>query len=258
MIETLTSHLKDTNEGVPQLGVVNPPSARQNIGATVVLLAASCALSLIVQKYRRGQTQAADDAVRDVVQPARNPALDLAARPVTVLSIPIVLVSATAALVWWLHREGRTEAAYAVAFAPVAAASLGQGFTSFLQQQRNPPDKADAPTGETVEASFPSGHTAGVTAEALSIAYILQNEGLSSAPVLAALIGWPLLVGVTRVYRDRHWASDVLAGWIAGTAVAAAAALLYAGLRTHAAGPAPASEGEGNNRMVALQPQASQ
>lgn len=103
---------------------------------------------------------------------------------------------------------------------PVAAASLGQGFNSFLLQQRNPSDKADAPTGETVD--------------------------------------WPLLLGFTRVYRDRHWASDVLAGWIAGTAVAAASALLYAGLRTHAAGPAPASEGEGNNRMVALQPQASQ
>lgn len=257
-METVTEHLKDINSGVPELGVVSTPSARQNIGSTVVLLAASCMLSLVVQKYRRGQTQAADDAVRDVVQPARNPALDFAARPVTVLSIPIVVVSATAALVWWLHREGRKAAAYAVAFAPVAAATLGQGFTSFLHQQRNPPDKAEAPTGAAVEASFPSGHTAGVTAEALAIGYILQNEGLSSPTVLAALVGWPLLVGVTRVYRDRHWASDVLAGWLAGTAVAAAAALLYAGLRTHAAGPAPASEGEGENRMVALQPQASQ
>ena len=215
-------------------------------------------LSVVVEKYRRGETQATDDAVRDMVQPARNAALELATRPVTVLSIPIMVVSATAALVWWLHRKGRTEAAYAVAFAPVAAAGLGQGFTSFLHQQRDPPDKADAPPGGKVEASFPSGHTAGVTAEALAIAYILQNEGLSSAPVLASLVGWPLLVGITRVYRDRHWASDVLAGWLAGTAVAAASALLYAGLRTHAAGPATASEGEGENRMVALQPQASQ
>ena len=257
-METVTEGLSDINQPSGDLPIAYSPSARQNIGATVVLLAASCMLSLVVQKYRRGETQATDDVVRDVVQPARNPALDLAARPVTVLSLPIVVVSATAALVWWLHHEGRYEAAYAVAFAPVAAASLGQGFTSFLKQQRNPPDKAGAPTGETVEASFPSGHTAGVTAEALSIAYILQNEGLSSAPVLAALIGWPLLVGVTRVYRDRHWASDVLAGWIGGTAVAAASALLYAGLRTHAAGPAPASEGQRKDRMVALQPQASQ
>ena len=247
----------DTNKPLQRNDGVKPPTNRQNIGATIVLLAASCVLTLIVDKYRRGETQSADDSVRDVIQPARNPALDLAARPVTVLSIPIVVVSATAALVWWLHHEGRNEAAFAVAFAPVAAASLGQGFTSFLHQQRNPPDKADAPSGTAVEASFPSGHTAGVTAEALSIAYILQNEGLSSAPILAALAGWPLLVGITRVYRDRHWASDVLAGWIAGTAVAAASALLYAGLRTHAAS-ASVSEGEGQHRVVAFQPQASQ
>ena len=136
--------------------------------------------------------------------------------------IPLACSTTVAALVWWLHRDGRNEAAYAVAFAPVAAAGLGQGFTSFLHQQRNPPDKADAPSGAAVEASFPSGHTTGVTAEALAIAYVLQNEGLSSAPVLAA------------------------------------SALLYAGLRTHTAGPAPTSEGEGENRMVALQPQASQ
>lgn len=159
-----------------------------------------------------------------------------------------------AGTVWWLHGEGRNEAAFAVAFAPVAAATVGQGFTSFLHQQRNPPDKSGTPDGGAVEASFPSGHTTGVTAEALSIAYILQHEGLSSAPVLAALVGWPLLVGITRVYRDRHWASDVLAGWIAGTAVAAVSALVYGGLRTRSV--ASASEGEGEKGMVALQAQA--
>lgn len=220
-METITrQHTDITTSNTQQYTTVHP-SQRQNVGATVVLFAASCVLSLIVRKYQQGKTQATDDAVRDIVQPVRSDALDLAVRPVTVLSIPIVVVSATAAFVWWLHREGRNDAAFAVAFAPVAAATLGQGFTSFLHQQRNPPDKADVPLGVAVEASFPSGHTAGVTAEALAIAYILQNEGLSSAPVLAALVGWPLLVGVSRVYRDRHWASDVLAGWIAGTAVAA-------------------------------------
>ena len=229
------------------------PSVGQNIGATVVLLAASCVLQLLVGKYQRGETQPVDDAVRGRVQPLRNDVLDIAAKPITVLSIPIVVVSATAALVWWLHNEGRNEAAFAVALAPVAAATVGQGFTSFLHQQRNPPDKSATPDGGAVEASFPSGHTTGVTAEALSIACILQHEGLSSAPVLAALVGWPLLVGITRVYRDRHWASDVLAGWIAGAAVAAVSVLVYGGLRTRSVA---GSESEGEKRMVALQAQA--
>jgi membrane-associated phospholipid phosphatase len=45
--------------------------------------------------------------------------------------------------------------------------------------------------------------------------------------MLGLLLLWPVLVGVSRVYRDRHWISDILGGWVAGTGVAAVAALLY-------------------------------
>ena len=94
----------------------------------------------------------------------------------------------------------------------------------------NPPDHPDTGNGERAEATFPSGHTTGVTAEALAIAYILSREKLASPAVLAALLAWPFVVGVTRLYRDRHWLSDVLAGWVAGTAVATVSVLVYQGL----------------------------
>ena len=103
---------------------------------------------------------------------------------------------------------------------------MGQSFTSFFAQ-RNPPDHPVTGTGEPTEATFPSGHTTGVTAEALAIAYILAREKLASPGVLAALLAWPFVAGVTRLYRDRHWLSDVLAGWVAGTAVATISVLLY-------------------------------
>ena len=208
------------------------PSAKQNIGATIVLLAAAGLFALIARKVDRGETEHVDETVHEDMQAHRQPSLDAATKPVTLLSMPVLIVSATAGLVWWLRRDGRNTAALVVAITPVVAATVGQSFTMFFEQ-RNPPDKAGAPKGEAVEASFPSGHTTGVTAEALSIAYILQNEGLASPPILAALLGWPLLVGATRIYRDRHWLSDVLAGWAAGTAVAAASAILYGVLAGH-------------------------
>jgi undecaprenyl-diphosphatase len=206
------------------------PSAKENFGATIVLLAAAGLFALIARKVDRGETEQIDESVHEEMQTHRHVPLDVAAKPVTLLSLPILIVAATAGLVWWLRRDGRNAAALAVALTPVAAAAVGQSFTMFFEQ-RNPPDKAAAPNAAAVtEPSFPSGHTTGVTAEALAVAYILQNERLASPRILAALLGWPLLVGVTRIYRDRHWISDVLAGWIAGTAVAAGSALLYGAL----------------------------
>ena len=197
-----------------------------NVTTAVVLLAAAGVFAYIARRVTTKESQPFDQGVRDAVQARRIPAVDVATKPVTLLSMPILVVSATAALVLWLRHEGRGDAALSVALTPLVAASLGQSFTTLLEQ-RNPPDAGDAPNGEVKEPSFPSGHTTGVTAEALGIAWILSREKLASPGVVAGLVAWPLLVGVTRVYRDRHWISDVFGGWVAGTGVAALAALIY-------------------------------
>ena len=196
------------------------------LGSTVVLLAAAGVLTVIARSVQRGDTQPVDQAIHETLQSHRARPVDALTRPVTLLSLPMVVVAATAGLVLWLHQQKRTEAALAIGFAPVAAATLGQTFT-LLFPQRNPPDHPDGSGGNGTEASFPSGHTAGVTAEALAIGYIMNRERLISPAVLATALGWPLVVGASRLYRDRHWASDILAGWIAGAAVAACSALLY-------------------------------
>ena len=227
MYVTETSQLADsTGEG----------ARTAELGGTLVLLAAAGALTLIASAVQRGATREVDQQVHEVLQSHRSRAMDVVAKPITVLSLPILVVAATAGLVLWLQREKRSEAALAIGFAPVAAATLGQTFT-MLFPQRNPPDHPDQAGAQAAEASFPSGHTAGVTAEALAIGYILNREELVSPRVLAALLAWPIVVGATRVYRDRHWASDILAGWVAGAAMAAASALLYDILKARRSDP---------------------
>lgn len=201
------------------------------IGGTIVLLAAAGALSLIARAVKREETTEVDNQVRVVLQANQSRPVDILARPVTLLSLPILVVTATAGLVLWLKQKDRPEAAIAIGFAPVAAAALGQGFTMFFPQ-RNPPDNREGQSGQASEASFPSGHTAGVTAEALAVGYILTREKLISPSVLSLVLGWPIIVGAIRLYRDRHWASDILAGWVAGAGVAAASAVLYDVLTT--------------------------
>jgi undecaprenyl-diphosphatase len=200
--------------------------SREQIGGTLVLLAAAGLFSLIARRVHTKRAEPFDQGAREWIQHHRVAAVDVVTRPVTLLSIPLVVITATAALVWQLQQAGRKHAAFAVAITPFVAATAGQSFTTFLSQ-RNPPDKGDAPGGEVTEPSFPSGHTTGVTAEALAAAYVLTREELATPPMLGLLLLWPVLVGVSRVYRDRHWISDILGGWVAGTGVAAVAALLY-------------------------------
>jgi undecaprenyl-diphosphatase len=69
--------------------------------------------------------------------------------------------------------------------------------------------------------SFPSGHTTGATALALTTAIVLQRDGLVSPRRAAAIgVGAPLLMGFYRVVADDHWATDVAGGWVLGTAIA--------------------------------------
>ncbi|MDB4886676.1 MAG: acid phosphatasa protein [Gemmatimonadetes bacterium] len=219
----------DATPGARRPAPARPVSGATLAGAAVVLVVAVGVFSRIARRVASKEAEPVDQALRDRLQEHRSAALDVAVKPVTLLSLPILVVTATGALVWHLHRTGRPRAAVAIGVAPVIAAVAGQSFTTFLHQ-RNPPDASDAPHGEVTEPSFPSGHTTGVTAEALAIAFVLASEGLASGETLAALLVWPLLVGVTRVYRDRHWLSDILGGWAAGTGVAAASVLLYGAL----------------------------
>jgi membrane-associated phospholipid phosphatase len=197
-----------------------------NIGAALVLLAAAGLFAFIARRVATRESVPLDQRVRESAQSHRTGLVDAATKPITLLSVPILVVSATAALVWYLKENDRDAAALGVGIAPLVAAALGQSFTTFFTQPE-PPAAGGTPNGEAAAATFPSGHTTGVTAEALGIAYVLTREGLASPAIVGSLVAWPLVVGATRVYRDRHWASDILAGWLAGTGVAALTALIY-------------------------------
>jgi undecaprenyl-diphosphatase len=60
-----------------------------------------------------------------------------------------------------------------------------------------------------------------------TLAYLYWRAGLvRRGPALAVAILIPLVVGVSRIYLDVHWATDVLGGWSAGLPVAVLAAAL--------------------------------
>ena len=90
--------------------------------------------------------------------------------------------------------------------------------------------RARPPGGGGYEAtnSFPSAHATTSAAVCCTLAYLLWRERLVSAPAaLAIAIVPPLCIGLSRLYLDVHWSTDVLAGWCAGLGVSAVAAGLY-------------------------------
>lgn len=69
------------------------------------------------------------------------------------------------------------------------------------------------------DLSFPSAHSA--QAAALAVAAVLAFPAWRRWPVVTSLAALVILVGLSRLYLQVHWPSDVLAGWALGTLVAA-------------------------------------
>lgn len=65
--------------------------------------------------------------------------------------------------------------------------------------------------------SFPSGHAIAAFATATAMSQEIRYLWPHSSPMIApALYGGAVLVGAARVYTNKHWASDVLAGAAVG------------------------------------------
>ena len=70
-------------------------------------------------------------------------------------------------------------------------------------------------------ASFPSGHSLVAAVIYLTLGVILaeaQARYRIKIYILTVAVVVTLLIGISRIYLGVHWPSDVLAGWLAGTA----------------------------------------
>lgn len=86
------------------------------------------------------------------------------------------------------------------------------------------PPRTDALV-EAAGYAFPSGHaaTAATLYGVLALAAATGLRGRLRAAVLALLGALVVAIGLTRIYLGAHYPSDVLAGWLVGAAIAAAA-----------------------------------
>lgn len=160
----------------------------------------------------------ADASVRDEVQRSRRTSLDSFSETVNSLGSPPATLAVGGMLYAWgrlgddaYRTETGTLAIQAVVAAEVATLALKY---SIGRLRPGPQASADAfrPLGfDDGYDSLPSGHAAG----AFALASILSSRSKAHwSPYL--WYGLATLVGVSRVYQDDHWVSDVLVGALIG------------------------------------------
>ena len=170
-----------------------------------------------------------DIAVREWIVLHQNPLL----YRITWIGSPGVMVLlAIGAGAWFYKRKGSSKAGVVVA-AP-AVGGLLSGFVKLLFGRIRP---AGAALLNERSYSFPSGHATTAAAVTVTLCYVMAREGMISWRA-AILIGGsvPLIVGLTRLYLDVHWTTDVIGGWTVGLFIAAMSAALYEYLRRNAPG----------------------
>jgi len=135
--------------------------------------------------------------------------------PLFPLGLPGGYIAIAYATAHGLHRRGRRGGP-----AIVTSAWLGwlvHRAAKLVYTRRRPHRRGVKPRND----SYPSGHTTGATALALTTAYVLRRRRLISLPGAVALASIaPTVMGTYRVIDDEHWATDVVGGWLLGAAIA--------------------------------------
>jgi membrane-associated phospholipid phosphatase len=151
-------------------------------------------------------------------------------RTADVLASPGALVAGP--VVWALgaatDRAGVAEAGLRITESVVLAGALTQG-TKWLAGRTRP---SDSPTdasqwafgrgfdGDRYQA-FPSGHTSAIFAAATAVTLtVAERAPRATWPVALAVGTVATAGGVARMYLDRHWATDVIAGAAVGIGTA--------------------------------------
>jgi membrane-associated phospholipid phosphatase len=172
-----------------------------------------------------------DNAVRAWFLSHQNPVVYKIAYDISWIGAPtLMIILAVAAGVWFYRRRGRSKAGVLVA-APAVGGLLAGGMKLLYGRAR----PAGAALFNENTFSFPSGHAATSAAVMVTLCYVLAREQLISWPTAIVIGGSvPLLVGISRLYLDVHWTTDVVGGWAVGLVVAAMSAALYERLRSSA------------------------
>ena len=177
-----------------------------------------------------GEMRAADAAVRDWIFGHRKPWMVATADVISTLGATEILlwigVATGLSLLWRRH-------GYAWIVLLIACAIFSSEFVGLLKATYA---VGRPPTGvlERESLSFPSGHSSGSAAISVFLCYVLVRTRRVSVLVgITAGVAVMLLVGISRMYLDFHWLSDVIGGFIIGATIGAGCCAIWEFIQHH-------------------------
>ncbi len=193
-----------------------------------LITAASGAAALAVSA-RKVPYYELDLKITRALQAVRIGWFDRLMRFVCGLGYPIQANIIGALVIGYLYRTGYAWEAITTVVGTIGSLLIAAALILFANRPRPTPDlvRVDHKMWTT---SFPSGHTLIFTAVGGFLGYLVLKSRLPTLvriPLLALFGTVVLLMGPARIYSGEHWASDVAAGYLAGSAWLAVLIKLY-------------------------------
>jgi membrane-associated phospholipid phosphatase len=190
-------------------------TAAQTSAQLATALGALTAVTLLAHHLDFDTPPAFDRRIRRIAQSRSMNGARVALAPLFPVGLPGGYLTIACSTAHWLGRRRRTGGP-----AIVTSAWLGwlvHRAVKLGYRRERPP----RPMVRRRTDSFPSGHTTGATALAITMALVLHRGGvIPRARATALAAGAPLVMGMYRVIADDHWATDVIGGWLLGGAIA--------------------------------------
>jgi len=185
------------------------------IGLAFVLgLAAMYAFIRLADEVLEQQTLALDTAASAFILRYQSPQMDVLMRAISLFGSELIWVFSVILLVLfvWQRRWG---AGMMLIVVTLGAQLLNNLLKAAFQRARPMPYSAFI---EAQQYSFPSGHAMMAAAFYLFLTYVLWQMvgGVWRWAVVFAMLTLVVLIGVSRIYLQAHYLTDVLAGYVAG------------------------------------------
>ena len=180
----------------------------------LLALSAGAGVALLAREIDFQHPTRLDRFIREGTHPLREHGARKALAPMFALGLPGGYITSAYLIARWLrHRDARGGRAI------VTSAWLGwlvHRAVKLIYSRERP----RIPRVRRRTDSYPSGHTTGATALAITTALVLERQQIiARARALAIAVGVPLAMGMYRVIDDEHWATDVIGGWLLGGAI---------------------------------------